>query len=1114
MAKSVKPTGHSIARNGSTFTLTWKIGDKDYGNGQQLQYRVDDGGFSGSIDVKGLTSYTISGNFRHVQFRVRGNRKRYKDSKNRTHNPGWSDWASSPEWRAVVPPAPSNLEYTRLSTNQGRFKWSVSTNDTNTEFFLRTEYQTCKSKNTTNPPPSGWESVGTAGASGEITYSEETEELAQGPLIRWFRARTIGTAGATGWVYKYHAYGAPSTPSIISASAENMGSYARITAEWNDKYSILNPIDSIEVQYAIAVPSDADLTAPVSGWSKATEVAPNGAYNKVITNISETIDVDECIWVRIAAEHDGQYAYSEARLALVGKLATPEISASPNVNTGIVAISITRATSCDAAYTLIYYRSENDKQNRDQPKAVLLPNETSVSIEIDEIKTGSEHQVEHSCFGAYQFIGTYTIDEDTGDPVIGEVRMRSDSAEDTDLLARPPFPTSVAMGERQGTVRYSWGRSWESATHIELSWADHDDAWESTDEPDTYSIESALALSWIIAPLELGKKWFFRARFLQETDADSIVGPWSEIIEYSLSSVPDRPVLSLNKNVVNEGDSATGRWAFASEDGTTQEYAEICLAEIDEGVITYGDVIAHAYEEQSAEISYDWETNKTYYLCVRTTSNSGKQSEWSEPVGLFAAQPITIDVTDIRLMLNFTARDWELNLLGFVHAFEQDETVTTFSTSMVAIKRIALNQTTLDPHTYSLHISGLITFTPALTVHENDWLTVEGYSKTGMSEPVQSLVSFTAENLEKYKPGAAFIVGKGVVIEYWWREVETVKTELKALPLYATATGAGDSGTTTMVIARAEDYHIYRPDDSEFDGYRGEQIASFSQEGEDEITFNASDMVGHLDDGAKYTLEVTVKDNYGQVAKKSIDFTVNWTHKAGVPNAAVKIDKYQKIAIITPIAPEGAAETDVCDIYRLSADAPELICEGAQFGEAYVDPYPAFGEFCGHRIVTKTANGDYATADGLGWFDADMDVGDIMDSKMMVIDVDGEQIELPYNVELANTWQKDFQRTQYLGGGVVGDWNPAILRNLEAGTTILRGRDVDKRLSMRNLAGFAGPAHIRTPDGSSFLADIQVRENSGYSTKRVTYSLSVKKIDSQELDGMTLEEWKEMHPVE
>ena len=66
----------------------------------------------------------------------------------------------------------------------------------------------------------------------------------------------------------------------------------------------------------------------------------------------------------------------------------------------------------------------------------------------------------------------------------------------------------------------------------------------------------------------------------------------------------------------------------------------------------------------------------------------------------------------------------------------------------------------------------------------------------------------------------------------------------------------------------------------------------------------------------------------------------------------------------------------------------------------------------------------------------------------MVIDVDGDQISLPYNIEL----------------------------------------------------------------GSSLTADIQVNETYSYQNKRVTHTLAIKAIDSQGLDGMTLSQWEEMHP--
>ena len=540
------------------------------------------------------------------------------------------------------------------------------------------------------------------------------------------------------------------------------------------------------------------------------------------------------------------------------------------------------------------------------------------------------------------------------------------------------------------SVRIGWPWSWNGANQAELSWADHEDAWESTDEPESYIIENRQITSWVISELEEGKRWYFRVRLLYIGEDEEVIGPWSDIAGYNLSGIPDKPALSLSRAVINEGDSITTRWGYAAADGTAQAYAEICEVIYDVSDMTYGDILAHVDDGQSTELTPQWETGTTHQLSVRTTSTSGRQSEWSTPVSVYVADRV---------------------------------------------------EAVLKSHTFE------------------------------------------------------------------------DSSYLRKLPLEVEVTGAGANGTTTVSILRADDYHIYRPDEKDYDGYAKEIVFSMSQVGDSPVTVTLHDLIGSLDDGARYDLVCRVVDEYGQSDALTYPFSVDWSHKAGVPGAIVRIDKWQRIAVITPQPPENYVLGDTCDIYRLSADAPELIYKGAEFGVSYVDPFPAFGDFCGHRIVTRTSNGDYATEDGaLAWFDADVNVGDVLLEKMMIIDVDGDQIALPYNIELSNSWNKDFERTAYLGGSVQGDWNPAVTRDMSANTVVLRGRDLDIQLSMRDLAGYAGEAHIRTPDGSSLTADIQVNETYSYQNKRVTYTLAIKAVDPQGLDGMTLSQWLEMHP--
>ena len=74
----------------------------------------------------------------------------------------------------------------------------------------------------------------------------------------------------------------------------------------------------------------------------------------------------------------------------------------------------------------------------------------------------------------------------------------------------------------------------------------------------------------------------------------------------------------------------------------------------------------------------------------------------------------------------------------------------------------------------------------------------------------------------------------------------------------------------------------------------------------------------------------------------------------------------------------------------------------------------------------------------------------------------------------------------------------------------------DEVQTMHRLAAYAGICHVRMPDGSSYAADVQVSESYSYENghKVVSYTLSITRVDAQELDGMTKAEWDALHPEE
>lgn len=344
-------------------------------------------------------------------------------------------------------------------------------------------------------------------------------------------------------------------------------------------------------------------------------------------------------------------------------------------------------------------------------------------------------------------------------------------------------------------------------------------------------------------------------------------------------------------------------------------------------------------------------------------------------------------------------------------------------------------------------------------------------------------------------------------------EAQRTVTALTVMPLTITVTGAGAGGTTSVIVERADAYHVDRPDETVFRGYEGETIAYLTYSGEGQATIDADALVGSLDDEATYRIIATVQDGLGQSAEVTQEFEVHWAHQAVMPTATVVIDEQNYVALITPSA-EDPGEGDTCDIYRLSVDKPELIYPDAEFGTTYVDPYPATGEFGGHRIVYKTVNGDYITADNqLAWVDLREAEGDNIDTDYTIIDFGSGRILINRNLDISNTWSKDFEETKYLGGSVQGDWNPAVSRKATVATVAVSILDQETIQAMRRLAMYAGICHVRTSDGSSYAANVDVSDKYEHGNGRnvIAYDLDINRVDPESYDGMTLEDWSATH---
>lgn len=1217
------PTGLAITRSGNVFTCTWKRG-QSYNKKQQFAKNLT-GEWETAVDIgKAETSKTVSVNFADFypttetklpsfQFEVRG-----------LYNRSWSAFTQK-SFTIGLPNAPT-LEANKdenLATTV-KFTWSVAVaeEDTGSQMFTDVEYQSIllTGSNITDgtkldayfkSTQAGW-LTGKGGSADTRTVTENSADVSSGSHTRWFRVRSRGPAGASAWRYAKFVYAAPNAANITEATATKVatGGY-QVMVKWNAVSSAAYPIDQISVEYAKAIPG-AGLTVPAgASWTTARTLLPTGTSGAASFMVDGDLEADQVLFVRVNTEHESQSeaTHSAPKIAVYGKLDAPEITdIVTNDATFRATITATKNSDVPDAFTVIQYRTA------ESPSMIytigVISSGTSYTAQLPDW-TGQTKQ-----FGVYNAVGTYSsiTRQDGTSSFAVNATMKSDTAWDGGSVPNAPTNVTVASTSTPGTVRITWDWPWQDANSATISWANHADAWQSTDEPEEYTIENTHANEWYISDLETGQRWYFRVRLTKGTGDSAINGAWSEAVTIDLSSAPVIPTLSLSSGVITEDGSVSAFWSFVSTDGTGQAYAEVCEATISGGGITYGNVIASTQTAQHVTIyanEVGWNVGETHYLCVRVVSSSGRVSDgWSDPVPVIIAAPLEIAIADTSLQEVHEGDDPHTTTAATVSVNNSDgmkgvtslvmtltstqsgsgttspsnvrpingwsQAALSFSPTQSAGDATTFNITfgnegtvyggTLDVVTGELTLTKRMVKVGSLTwSYTSDYFyawptgkaagnfnllsdtfattsstTIGGMTNAQIKGNASNNAIYVKDNA--YTSAAAFKSGRANAVivydlatpevikiptpelrlrigsNYFWSDTGNITLTyatnprayhaLTAMPLTATITGAGNGGIAQLIIERAESYHIDRPNEEDFNGYQGETIAIFEQTGEAEITINREDLYGTLDDGAAYNLIATIQDGLGQSATETIRFEVHWAHQAITPTATVRIE--DGVAVITATAPSGSATGDTVDIYRLSADKPELIVQGAAFGTEYVDPYPAFNEFGGHRIVYRTIDGDYITAEGdLAWIDLQKDAGDYIKSISSVVDFDGNSIELLYDTTQSSAWEKGFRETEYLGGSIQGDWRKAVKTTSSVKTAKVTVEDQESMQTIRRLATHPGICHIRTVDGSSYACNIDVSVDRQYDreTVRATYNLDITKVDTEELDGMTYAEW-------
>lgn len=1034
--KTTAPSGLTITRDGLKFTIEWKIPSKGYGAGQWLWYRL-------RTKKKGATKWTwgkwkeisvghkttkktvsldktkyypaTSKRLNAIEFKVKG---KSSDDKKYTYTA-----TSSTHTREISKPNNPSVSYALDGTgaNKGTFSWEVKCSSNDKKHFSKTHVQTAIMKNYKGEiSKATFSDASYTAASGSWSITEDGSPTQSNTYCRIVRVKAKGVAGDSDWKYAYHYYSIPEHPVIQKTGSKAVGSSSRyVWANWTQNKPKDRPVDSMELQYAIDVPESGEKYAGTS-WNTGVTVAYHDSTVSADFNTDDGIAEDQIMWTRIQSTHDKKYSYSEPRVAARGALKAPSFDTVSATGTRLTITGVSRNTDVDDAKIAVWMKIDKEVKGIIE----IIPRDGTVTINCPDVSSSSEYQI-----ALKNFTGTTTKKTGASGTVYNLNALMQSGWVFSETRKLAVAPKSVeAQAVAADTVELSWDWSWKNADAVTVSWADHEDAWISTDAPTTYDIDTK-ETTWHIGSLESSKTYYFRVRLRDTSGDEEVLSPWSDTVSVSLSETPTTPTLATTESYLSMDDTVICSVGYTGNSKASIKIAEsindeivkksdgsIVVLMMSSGMETLSETIENINQIYTANSLSDkvWNTGEVHYLKAMVTASGGKEGTWSDAVPVEIVAKPTID---------------------------------NVTTNLVSEK---------------------------MTYNSSDVVSESGQN-----------VSVTADGTINY---------------------------LEQLPLTITPSFGKSIGEADIKVSRNRDYYILRPDGLKEQHFEGEIVASFTGSETDSYTIEIDDLIGQMDDGAEYNIQITFTDIYDHTVTTEIPFVVRWKHQPEVPSAVVNMIEDNKTASIVVSKPSTYADGDTFNLYRMSVDRPELILENGIYGQKYIDPYPALNEYGGILVVNKTANGDYITSDNsFAWLYNEFSI----EYKKAIIDFDGESIEIQYNIDCDNSWDKDFERTVYLGGSVQGDWNPAVTRDLKIDAVSISATEPTLIEQMRRLATYPGLCHVRTPDGSSFSCDIQVSEKKDHDNKmRTDFSLTIKKVDSEELDAITEEQWNSEHPNE
>lgn len=1097
MAKANAPK--SVKRNGSNFTANWNPGS-NYQD-QEIQWYLKKGDSwveAAKYNIgKSVDNYPYKGvdykdyypgtnnNPKTQQLHVVGAKVRYKkDNK-------WSDWSDRTTFDILEPEPVKSVHSQQGSINE-EYEWSwdpASSNTSDTTAHWRTYYywETVLAGSGENPDWSkaqterltringDGETVDNApayrkyGSGTKVTIRENQSDI-DARKVRHFRVRCAGPEGHSEYKSTSRPLGKADT---VDGKQNQEGTdpgdvhYDGVNDNGTSSGKIYIPKnkvvegDQYQVQYAFVEPyvtvttegntvkSELSLPNAFDSWQDGGTINPTNVEGQYIPFTLQSHAADnQMLFMRVNSIRNNLTNYGVPFMLENGKgsLSRPTLSsfsASEPGDPQEITVTVTNNSPLgggNGTFVAVYCRTTSNP-NSETPIGII----PYTSGETTRTFPASWGDGETVTVGVRAFVADYSPATPSQSGVtfysISNIKMESPSDWDqttTSTLPKAPAWVTVTKDANDTTVLVEWPWTWTDANTAEISWSTNPNAWDSNNDPSSYTVTNTRVGRRYITDLSADTYWF-RVRLIKNDGNVTTYGPYSDAIKKKISSAPNKPTLIISKSplVVAMGEEITATWAYESTDGTSQAtamFAEVTQPTQD-GPYSYspfnGIQTGSAKKYTFTPETFGWTNGTSHMLAVRTKSNSGEFSEWSNPV------IITVTPTPVLTIAGIGGQSDALRPL----TVSED---LSFSLALVKL-----------PLTFTVSGMGTGGQANVLITRATDYPKLDPSDDTEMAFAGETIFSgsfiladsgsdtvtvsiSTDDLLGKFDHFANYILYISIL--------DTYGQSVEADPYEFTVYWQRFSFEPDAEISILEDGSVLiKP-------------TSFSEVSENSIAIVNGDLIFTYPDDDEPNPDPDYLLINGDLHQKE----------------SAIYDSYIENGDLYVTADSSVPAGDYCKIYRLSADKPQLIKDHAEFGETYIDEHPTYGRFGGYRIVYISKYGDYVTNNNMAaWTDFSVPINKFF----VTIEFGDNVLEFPGNISLSHSWQKDFQLTKYLGGAVEGDWNPGVERTGTINGTIPIEYETEAAYLLRKLADYSDVCHVRTPDGSNFYADIQVQDD-------------------------------------